>query len=72
MKIYITHLLEILNFSSPVRRFEIKNVLRRPTMMADNISNLVALPQNFFHFYGPEFKNLVIIFYMINIIKICV
>ena len=53
MKIYITHLLQILNFSSPFRRFEIKNFLRRPTMVADNISNLVAPPQNFFHFYGP-------------------
>ena len=56
MKIYITHLLEILNFSSPFRRFEIKNVLHRPTMMADNISNLVASSQNFFHFYGPADK----------------
>ena len=41
MKIYITHLLQILNFSSPFRRFEIKNFLRQPTMGADNISNLV-------------------------------
>ena len=53
MKIYITHLLQILNFSSPFRRFEIKNFLRRSTMVADNISNLVAHPKNFFHFYGP-------------------
>ena len=48
MKIYITHLLEILNFSSLFRRFEIKNVLFRPTMMADNISNLVAPPRRIF------------------------
>ena len=52
MKIYITHLLQILNFSSPIRRFKIKNSLRRPTMVANNISDLVP-PQNFFHFYGP-------------------
>ena len=72
MKIYINHLLEILIFSSPVKRFEIKNALRRRTRMAGNISNLVALPQNFFHFYEPEFKNAVIIFHMISVIKICV
>ena len=53
MKIYITHLLQILNFSSPFRRFEMKNSLRRPTIVADNISNLVAPLQNSFHFYGP-------------------
>ena len=47
MKIYITHLLQILNFSSPFRRFEIKNFLCRPTMVAGNISNLVALPELF-------------------------
>ena len=62
MKIYITHLLQILNFSSPFRRFEIKNFLRQPTMGADNISNLVPPlppppPQNFFHFYGPDTYN---------------
>ena len=44
MKIYITHLLQILNFSSPFRRFEIKNFLRQPTMGADNISNFVPPP----------------------------
>ena len=49
MKIYITHFLQILNFSGPFRRFEIKNFLRRPIMVADNISNLVALP-DFFSF----------------------
>ena len=54
MKIYITHLVQILNFSSPFRRSEIKNVFRRSTMVADNISKLVAPPQNFFHFYGPD------------------
>ena len=37
MKIYITHLPQILNFSSPFREFEIKDSLRRPTMVADNI-----------------------------------
>ena len=47
MKIYITHLLQILNFSSSFRRFEIKNFLRRPTMVADNISKLVAPPEFF-------------------------
>ena len=52
MKIYITPLLQILDFPSPFRRFEIKNSLRRPTMVADNISNLVA-HQNLFDFYGP-------------------
>ena len=51
MKIYITHLLQILNFSSTFRQSEIKNSLCRPAMVADNISNLVAPPQNFFHFY---------------------
>ena len=49
MKIYITHLLKILNFSSPFRRFEIKPFLCRPTMVAANISNLVA-PLEFFSF----------------------
>ena len=47
MKIYITHLLKILNLFSPFRRFEIKNFLRWPTMVADNISNLVAPPEFF-------------------------
>ena len=52
MEIYITRLLQVLSFSRPFRRFEMKNFLRRPTMVADNISLSVA-PQNFFHFYGP-------------------
>ena len=47
MKNYITHILQILNFSSHFRRSEIKNSLRRPTKVADNISNLLA-PQNLF------------------------
>ena len=47
MKIYITHFLQKLNFSSPFRQFEIKNSLPRPTMVADNISNLVT-PQELF------------------------
>ena len=38
MEIYITCPLQILSFSSPFRRFEMKNFLRRPTMVADNIS----------------------------------
>ena len=50
MKIYITHLLQILNFSSPFRRFELKNFLRRPAMVADNISNLEAPLSEFFSF----------------------
>ena len=33
MEIYITYLLQILTFSSLFRRFEIKNILRRPTMV---------------------------------------
>ena len=48
MKIYITHLLQILNFSSTFRQSEIKNSLCRPAMVADNISNLVAPPRIFF------------------------
>ena len=48
MKIYITHLLQISNFSSPFRWFEIKNFLRRPTMVTDNISNFVPPPRIFF------------------------
>ena len=38
MEIYITYLLQMLDFSSPVRRFEMKNFSRRPTMVASNIS----------------------------------
>ena len=48
MEIYITCLLQILSFFSCFRRFEMKNFLRRPTMVAEP-------PQNFFHFYGPVF-----------------
>ena len=40
MKVDITHLLQIINFSSPFRRFEIKNSLCRPIMVANNILNL--------------------------------
>ena len=38
IEIYITCLLQILIFSSRFRRFEMKNVLRRPTIVADNIT----------------------------------
>ena len=48
MKIYVAHFLQILNFCSPFRRFEIKNFLRRATMAADNISNLVVPPRILF------------------------
>ena len=48
MEIYITCLLQILSSSSRFRRFEMKNFLHRPTIMADNISWLVAAPQNLF------------------------
>ena len=51
MEIYITSLEQILSFSSRFRRFEMKNFLRRPTMVANNITQLVV-PQIFFHFYG--------------------
>ena len=52
MEIYINRLLQILSFYSRCRRFEMGNFFRRPTMVAYNISQLVAT-QNFFHFYGP-------------------
>ena len=52
MEIYFTCLPKILLFSSPFRRFEMKNFLHRSTMMVDHISYLVA-PNNFFQFYGP-------------------
>ena len=54
MEIYITCLLQILSFFSRFRRFEMKNFLCQPTMMADNISQLGA-PKNFFYFYGPTY-----------------
>ena len=44
MEFYITSLLQILCFSSHFRRFEMKIFLRRPTMMAENISQLVTPP----------------------------
>ena len=44
MKVDITHLLQIINFSSPFRRFEIKNSLCRPIMVANNILNLEPSP----------------------------
>ena len=47
MEIYITCLLQILSFSSRFIRFEIKNFLRQPTMVADNNSWLVASPEFF-------------------------
>ena len=40
MEISITCLWQILSFSNPFRRFEMKNLLRRATMAADNISQL--------------------------------
>ena len=69
MKVDITHLLQILNFSSPFTRFEIKNSLCRPIMVANNILNLEPssspppppLPQTFLHFYGPEFTDLIVL-----------
>ena len=42
MEIYMTCILQILSFSSPFRRFEMENFLRRPTMVAHNISLLIA------------------------------
>ena len=47
MEIYITSLLQILSFSSCFRLFEIKNFLRRLSMVADNITQLVAPPEFF-------------------------
>ena len=47
-EIYITFLQWILSLSSRFRRFEMKNFLRRPTMVAGNISGLVAPPRIFF------------------------
>ena len=38
MEIYITSLSQILSFSSRFAQFEMKNFLRRPTMVAGNIS----------------------------------
>ena len=38
MEIYITSLQQILSFYSRFRRFEMKNFLRRPTMVTDNIA----------------------------------
>ena len=64
MAIYINHLLQTLSFSSSFRRFEKEKFLCRPTMVADNISKLVA-PQNFFHFYGPVY--IYIFIYIIHI-----
>ena len=62
MKVDITHLLQIINFSSPFRRFEIKNSLCRPIMVANNILNLEpSPPQTFLHFYGPEFTDLIVL-----------
>ena len=46
-EIYITRLPQ--SFSVHFRRFEKKNFLRRPTMVADNISELVG-PQEFLSF----------------------
>ena len=46
-EIYITCLLQILTFSSRFKECEMKNFLRRPTMVANNISLLVA-PRIFF------------------------
>ena len=37
MEIYITYHLQILSFSSRFRQFEMKNFLRRSTILADNI-----------------------------------
>ena len=52
MKIYITHLLQILNFSSTFRRFEIKNSLCRPTFSYGGRQYFkLGRPQNFFYFY---------------------
>ena len=38
LEIYITCLLQILSFSSRFRRVEMKNFLRRPTMMTEIIT----------------------------------
>ena len=44
MEIYITDLLQILNFPSRFGGFELKIFLGRSTMVADNISWFVAPP----------------------------
>ena len=53
MKIGITRLLQILSFSSRFRIFfklnHLSNCIRRPTVVAENISQLVA-PPDFFSF----------------------
>ena len=48
MEIYVTYLLQILSFSSLFRRFEMKSFLRRPAIVANNISQLVVSPRIFF------------------------
>ena len=61
-EIYITCLLQILTFSSRFKECEMKNFLRRPTMVADNISLLVA-SKNFLHFYGPVLRSVPMSFF---------
>ena len=64
MEIYITCLLQILSFSSRFRRFEMKNFLQQPTMVA--IIYIIISPpphtQNFFHLhlYGEDFQNVIL------------
>ena len=57
IEIYITCLLQILSFPSSFRRFEMKNFLRRPPMVVDNISELVA-PQECLSFLRARRKHL--------------
>ena len=46
----------LLSFSSGFRRFKMKNLLRRPTMVADNISLFAAPQNNSVHWgYHPPF-----------------
>ena len=70
-EIYITCLLQILSFSSRFRRFEMKNFLQQPTMVAI-IYIIINLPSPhdriffiptgllYLHLYGEDFQNAIL------------
>ena len=72
MEIYITCLLQILSFSSRFRRFEMKNFLQQPTMVAIIyiIISPRLLPRHriffistgllYLHLYGEDFQNVIL------------
>ena len=72
MEIYITYLLQMLSFPSRFKQFEMKNVVRRPTMGPTTFMIRSPPPQNFFHFSGPDMVQFLLLLHAKQLYVLCI